>query len=71
VFLIKWISLVASCHTLAFNAQCLLYAPNDLTSKMCVLPGAFCVIITSSNLLIPGHILNTTLQSILELSSYL
>jgi len=71
VFFIKWISLEASYHTLPFNAQCLLHAPNDLKSKMCVLLGAFCVIIAARNLMNPGHILSTTLQSILILSSYL
>jgi len=64
VFFIKWISLVASYQTLLFNAQCWPYAPNDLTSKMCVLCGAFCVIITEKNLMNPGHTLDTTLQSI-------
>jgi len=54
-----------------FNAQCLLYAPNDLTTKMRVLPGAFCVIIEARNLINPGHILYTTLQFILILSSYI
>jgi hypothetical protein len=67
----KWISLEASYHTLPFNAQCFLYTPNDLTSKMCVLCGAFCVIITARNLLNPGYTLSTTLQSILVLSSCL
>lgn len=64
-------SLEASYHTLLFNAQCLLYAPNDLKSKMCVLRGAFCVIIAAMNLMNPGHTLSATLQSILILSSCL
>jgi len=71
VIFIKWMSLEASYQTLPFNSQCLLYAWSDLTSKMCVLPGAFCVIFAARNLMNPGHTLSTNLHYILILSSYL